>query len=199
MMAVKGLVTCPCEFLEPHTLPVLRRWNGSVIRVAPIRSIRDPRVREEIRVALAALGGVVAVIRVAGGAGSRHWFVLEEPEDLGDLLRWAKPVDAIDVFLEPQLQVRGTVDADIRSAIRRLPTQTDEWLIAVRDGGSAHLSDVFEGWNGDPDSATAAARWLDGHDGRQVLAGPHPLGLATASVLTAYVPLPNGTLTRGAY
>jgi hypothetical protein len=81
-------------------------------------------------------------------------------------------VDAIDVFLEPQLQVRGTVNADIRGAIGRLPTEADEWLIALRHEGSIHLSDVFEGWNGDPDSADAAARWLDEHEGRQVLAGP---------------------------
>jgi hypothetical protein len=58
-------------------------------------------------------------------------------------------VDAIDVFLEPQLQVRGTVNADIRGAIGRLPTEADEWLIALRHEGSIHLSDVFEGWNGD--------------------------------------------------
>ncbi|MEU0562062.1 hypothetical protein [Dactylosporangium sp. NPDC006015] len=165
------------------------------------RSIVDAQMRTEIAQVLADLGESVLLHRVAGGAGSRAWYLLRSLADLDHALRAGKPSDSCTVFVRPELSYRGQASSALLELALAQLVGDAELVFGVLAADGPELRDDMVAWAPAPDAVADLVDWFAEHDGATIAFGPYPPFWSDdpAVNLQGYLPDPDGTIRVGAY
>ncbi len=161
----------------------------------------DPRLAALLGAALSRFDDLVVLQRINRAAGRRDWFLMTELDHLSEIFDSGEPQDAFTFFLQPELQIRGRVNASLihrlRLALKGVQENKEELLLAHVTPNRALLDS--EGFS--PHEEMDLVRWLNERSGEQVLAGPHPPLFSTDPEVqvTAVVPDQEGNVRLGVY
>jgi hypothetical protein len=164
-------------------------------------STADPGFRAAVAAALRSRGELCVLYAWTHAGGTKDWFLIDRIDQFDEILRRAgRPNDRIDVYLGPQLTLRGAAgDPTLRKRALALLDERGELMLATRRPGGPELDDDL-GTEDDVD----VIEWLaKPPSNRQVVIGPHPslTWNDPTAALVAYWPQPDGSITpeKGAY
>jgi hypothetical protein len=141
---------------------------------------------------LRASAEILVLIRYSRAAGSKEFELFSSYESLAGRLCQLPPSTSVIAFREPQLPLRGVVDADFISTCLSVFPEDSEFLVLEK-----RVRDVY--WAAGEIHAELRNE-LQGLTGRSVAVGPYPPWLAdTIDVIEAVVPDKDGVVTRGIY
>ncbi|MEM9825844.1 MAG: hypothetical protein AAF958_04610 [Planctomycetota bacterium] len=145
-------------------------------------------------------GEVLAVIRFAGGAGSRSFEFFTSNDAFIKRTNELPPSASVTVLAELQLPIRGRVDDDFIPHACASIRDGDEWLIVTIDRIRIGAASWFHDYAGESISELSDELRDEYCYGKTVAVGPYPAWLEDSqTVLTAFTPNPDGTVTVGAY
>jgi hypothetical protein len=160
-------------------------------RRTPYEAIAMSALEEYEMPARVAKSRTVIVERIAYGAGSTNWWLLESPPDVSLLASRAAPGSSLSLYPESRWS-EVAIDAEVRATILSMVRQNEEAFVARRLEG-IELAGAY----------VMSAEDLDDLLVDQL--GGHPLIFGTSSliddesVLTVYLPDRDGTTRRHPY
>jgi len=135
---------------------------------------------------------ILVLIRDSRAAGRKEFEFFFSYESVAGRFSQLPPGTSVMAFREPQLPLRGVVDADFISTCLHALPENSEFLVLESRGRAAH-------WVAGETHAELrnALHELTGHP---VAVGPYPPWLVdTAEVISAVAPDEAGGITRGIY
>ena len=159
--------------------------------------------REQACIALDRTGELVVAYYLAYGGGWIEWHVVRTREELLALVSSGKRRSAFDVYLTPQLQIRGVAGPNLEAQVVSVLRATREVLLAVpspqRKTLLDHLGTSLDHCGADEEQDVHS--WFAQHAGLEVIAGQHPAALPDdpAIVLQARVPDADGKVRSAAF
>lgn len=163
-------------------------------------STDEPAFRSTVERWISDNGEVLAVIRFAGGAGSKSF---EFFQSIGAFVARVEGLPAaacVTVLAERQLPLRGIVDDEFIGRARNAIRDGDEWLVVCQERITVGAASWYHDCEGNSNEELEAELRDEYCYGKLVAVGWHPDWLEDSStVITAIVPNADGTVTVGAY
>ncbi len=164
------------------------------------RSTDDAAFRSAVDGWIIDNGEVLAVIRFAGGAGSKSFEFFTSIDALIRRINELPPSASVTVIAERQLPIRGRVDDDFIQRALTSNRHGDEWLIVCLDQIKMGAASWYHDFAGDSNEEMATELRDEYCYGNRVAVGPYPEWLEDSkTVITAYTPNPDGSVAVGAY
>ena len=164
------------------------------------RSTNDAAFRSTVERWIDESGEVLAVIRFAGGAGSRSFEFFTSIDAFIERIDELPPSASVTVLAELQLPIRGRVDDDFIQHACASIRDGDEWLIVCLDRITIGAASWYHDYAGDSNDELMGELRDEYCYGKIVAVGPYPAWLEDSrTVLTVFTPNPDGTVTIGAY
>lgn len=169
--------------------------------MAAAYSTSDPNFRTAVADTLRHQAELLVCYAWTHLGGAKDWFLIQSLEQFDIVLRrGANPNDRVDVYLRPQLPLRGiTGDPQLLDRALAILKTSGEVLLATLTPGDPELHHASA-----YDEADDVRDWFqDLPKGQRAVIGPHPSldWDDPAASLLAYVPQPDGQITphKGAY
>jgi hypothetical protein len=167
---------------------------------APYPSTDDPTFRSSVERWIADNGEVLAVIRFAGGAGSKSFEFFQSIEAFTRRVEELPTAASVTVLAEHQLPLRGLVDDEFIERARSTIRDGHEWLIVCLEKITMGAASWFHDYDGNSHEELAAELRDEFCYGKLVAVGLAPEWLHDSStVITAITPNADGTVTVGVY
>jgi hypothetical protein len=167
---------------------------------APYPSTDDPVFRSTVERWISDNGEVLAVIRFAGGGGSKSFEFFHSIDAFATRVEGLPSAACVTVLAERQLPLRGIVDAEFIGRARSAIRDGDEWLIVCKERITMGAASWYHDCEGNSNKELEVELRNEYCYGKLVAVGWHPDWLDDSStVITAIVPNSDGTVTIGAY
>ena len=162
----------------------------------PLRSIDDPHFRHLVESWIETHDDVLVVIRYSHAGGIRDYVVLTSVDTFHALRTQLPPRAEVIVFRDQPLPLRGVADPTLLQDLLDLISDTDEWLVVRLTAMDPHTITALEG-----ETHAAARHDVPAFFGFLVRAGRMPLWHQADhdGMISARVPLPDGTLAPGVF
>jgi hypothetical protein len=145
-------------------------------------------------------GEVLVVIRFVFGAGSKSFEFFDEMATFRARLVELRPSDFVIVLRGKHLPLRGRVDDDFISRVRTAVADGDDWLIVCLDKITMGKASWYHDYAGNTQAELEEELRDDYCFGKRVAVGLEPpYGMDSDSVVSAFVPNADGSVTVGAY
>ena len=165
-------------------------------------STEDPAFRGMVEDRLNRNEPLVALLRFSHTGGGRAYFLVRSLQDFHDMLGKARRRDALSIFFSSSFPAQGIAGPDLMDkAIRFLDAciqQGEEAVFVIRLDASQSLlvKPDIQGFN----EADQIEKWFSSHAGTPVLIGLLAFWESNSDqMVTAYVPMEDGQVRRGAY
>lgn len=168
-----------------------------------VPSTESPVFRAQACAALDRAGELVVAYYLAYGGGWIEWHIVRTRETLLALLKSGKRRSAFDVYLTPQLQLRGVAGPELEAQVVSVLRATKEVLLAVpstqRKSLLAQSGTVLDHCGADEERDVH--EWFVKHADLEILAGQHPALLPDdpTIVLKARVPDADGKVRSASW
>ena len=169
-------------------------------------SIHDPAFREQAYAAIAANGEMLVAYYLANGGGWQEWHMVRTRTELDALLQAGKRRSIFDLYLTPQLPLRGPAGAELEEATIALLSEHGEVMMAVQaepEPPKAAIALAVATYldHAGADEEADVRDWFAEYRGARVMAGVHPasrLGYCPG-VLSGRVPDEDGSIRSAAF
>jgi hypothetical protein len=167
-------------------------------------SITDPAWRGAVDHALAIKGELTALLAYPSAGGLRHWFLIQDPDELESVLRQASVHNGtqlstmIALLATPEFPHRGTDPGELRAVAKEIAASS--WVVvAQRRDGDPRLYDEFAA-----DDPAELDSWFDQPRDGIIVVGEDPYARDRSAwpdgqEFVAFGPGADGGIRPGAY
>jgi hypothetical protein len=164
------------------------------------RSTDDAAFRSAVGGWITDNGEVLAVIRFAGGVGSKSFGFFTSIDALIRRINELPPSASVTLLAERHLPIRGHVDDGFIQRALASIRDGDEWLIVCLDQIKMGAASWYHDYAGDSNEEMVTELRDEYCYGNRVAVGQYPEWFEDSeTVITAYTPNPDGSATVGAY
>jgi hypothetical protein len=145
-------------------------------------------------------GEVFVVFRIAYGAGSKWFEFFDDSGAFRRRIAQLQPADSVIVLRGSHLPLRGEVDDDLIAQAKKTIADGEDWLIVCLDQITMGKVSWFHDYPGNTHAELEEELRDDFCFGKRVAFGLEPpYGVDSDTVLSAYVPNADGSVTRAVY
>jgi len=163
--------------------------------VSDLRSSFDPKFRDTLRNWIDVRGQILVLIQYPRAAGLKDFILVDDFSSLETLLDSLRPQTRIVAFNQPQLPLRGLVDAVFIARATQEIEDGEEYLALLIETPKYGLSSYSAGETHE-ELRLSLAEWV----GYRVAVGQYPPWTEdTSEVISAFVPDEDGRIQRGVY
>jgi hypothetical protein len=116
---------------------------------------------------LSARRTAVVLERIARGGGATRWYILCEPEELGQLAATLQPGSSVSVYFDDRLKF-GAIDEEARASIAAIAERDGSAVIGAVTHGSIEIDVVF------PSAPAEVDEFVEEHDAVSFVYGAFP-------------------------